>query len=418
MVPAAAADDVLMRTLLAHLGTAMTAAGQPVSEVEDDLDVLARTLGFPRIQVAATPTGITVALASGQPATFESVDHPLRLDQAADVRFIRQGLLADQLSVADALDQLETLRERPPRLAPGWAGLGLVTASVGIALIIQPGWPNLAFAVLGSVVVAGLVRLAGRSALVTTLLPVLASFVLSCGVFALAEAGWLDGPVRTLLPPLAVLLPGALLVTAMSELAAGDMVAGTARLTFGLVQLLLFTFGVVAASRLLAVSPRLLGNVRVDQLGWWAAPLGVLLVSAGLGLMESPPPALLPWIAAVLALTFGAQTLGQQLLGVPWGSFTGALAASLGSYLVEAVRPNLPRLVVFLPAFWLLVPGSLGLLSTTQLAVEAADATATAIQVLAVIFAIALGLLFGAAVIQSLRGVNRQLRRFRRRRPV
>jgi uncharacterized membrane protein YjjB (DUF3815 family) len=93
------------------------------------------------------------------------------------------------------------------------------------------------------------------------------------------------------------------------------------------------------------------------------------------------------------------------------GSFLGALAASLGAYTVEALRPRLPRLVVFLPSFWLLVPGSLGLLSTTQLAVEAAGSGGTLAGVLGVVTAIALGLLVGSAVAQSVGGALRRARR-------
>ena len=64
-----------------------------------------------------------------------------------------------------------------------------------------------------------------------------------------------------------MLLPGALIVTGMSELAAGAMVAGSARLIFGTVQLLLFTFGVLAAARVIGPSAAELANLRVDELG-------------------------------------------------------------------------------------------------------------------------------------------------------
>jgi uncharacterized membrane protein YjjB (DUF3815 family) len=69
---------------------------------------------------------------------------------------------------------------------------------------------------------------------------------------------------------------------------------------------------------------------------------------------------LLPWIALVLVLAFFAQSAGQQLSGAALGSFFGAVAASLGAVPGRGDQPPTPRLVVFLPAFWLLVPGSLG----------------------------------------------------------
>ncbi len=401
-----------VRTLLAYLGTAMIATGQPVGEVEDELAEISTRLGYPDVQVAGSPTGITLNLASGEPATFESVNAPLRLDQAVEVRAIRHRLLDGSLSVAEAVDQLLALRSRPRRY-PAWAAdVGLVVASAGICLILQPGAANVLFATLAGVVVAGLLRLAGRFTLIATLVPALAAFIIGCGLFAAAEAGLLDGPLRTALASLAVLLPGALIVTAMSELAAGDMMAGSARLIFGIVQLMLFTLGLVAASQLLQVAPELLANVRVPGMGWWTAPVGLVIISVGITLMESPPLRLLPWIVAVLAVALTAQTLGQQV-SAPLGSFLGALAASLGAYLVEAIKPSLPRLVVFLPAFWLLVPGSLGLVTSTQLAVNPASGPATAVGVLTVMFAIATGLLVGSAIAQSVRGT---LRRWSRRR--
>ena len=84
--------------------------------------------------------------------------------------------------------------------------------------------------------------------------------------------------MRTVLPPLAVLLPGALVVNGMSELAAGHMQAGSARLTYGLVQLGLFVLGLLMATALLRVPSSSLANVRVDEIGWAGAPVGLLLI--------------------------------------------------------------------------------------------------------------------------------------------
>lgn len=406
-------SDLQVRRLLVALAAAMVATGQPVSDVEDEVVEVASRLGFPDAQVAAAPTGVTVGVGSGEPASYEGVKGSLRLDQAAEVRTIRYQLVEGSITLEEAIDALLALSARPSRYPVWLANLGWVGIATGIALILQPGRANVAFAAVGGAVVVGLFRLSQRFRLISTLLPTLAAFVLACLVFAGMEAGMLEGPLRTLLPPLAVLLPGALLVTAISELASGDMVAGTARLVFGGVQLLLFTLGIVAAARLFAVPVSDLSNVRVDELGWWAAPLGLVLITAGIGLLESPSLRLLPWIALTLVLTFTAQSLGQALSGPVLGSFAGALAASLGASAVEAVKPTLPRLVVFLPSFWLLVPGSLGLLSTTQLAVDPAGSVEAALGVLGVVTAIALGLLVGAAVAQSIRGAVRRARRRR-----
>lgn len=396
------------RKLLTYLAVAMVATGQPVYEVDEDLGSVGRALGYPDLQIGAGPTAVILSLGSGEPATVESVDGSLRLDQASEVRAIRRELLHGRIDRAEALARLSGLRERPERYpvwlsAPAW-----VVASVGIGLILQPGAANVAVTALGSMLVLALVRLSARSRTLATLLPSVAAFVVACLVFATASAGLLDGALRTLLPPLAILLPGAILVTGLSEIAAGAMVAGVSRIAFGVVQLLLFALGILAAAALLRVPPAALSNIRVDDLGWWAAPLGLLLVGIGLCLMESIKLSFMPWVMLVLLAAFGAQLLGQQLYGAALGGFLGGLAASVAAAVVELLRPQLPRLVLFLPAFWMLVPGSLGLLSVTELALGPTSTASTGFAVVKLVGAIALGLLVGSVLARSLRAAFRR----------
>ncbi|MET9326317.1 threonine/serine exporter family protein [Tsukamurella sp. NPDC003166] len=407
MQPDRVAED---RRLLAYLGTAMIAGGQPVHEVEYDLKGVATALGYPLAQVGATPTGLTLGLEPGSPATFESVAGPLRLDQSAVVSEVRRGLNARRLTVDEAFARLGNLRSLPHRYPRWLQDLSWSVIAVGIAMLLQPGWPNIAAAAIGGGAVMLLVRLAGRVRLAATLLPTIAAFVVGTGVFAAAQAGWLDGPLRTLLAPLAVLLPGALVVTGMSELAAGAMVAGSARLTFGTVQLLLFSLGILSATTVLGVAPELLANVRVNQLGAWGPPVGLAVICVGLCLNEGASMRLLPAIAVVVAAAFGAQLAGQAASGAVLGGFLGAIAGSLGASLAAYLRPQLPRLVVFLPAFWVLVPGSLGLLSVTSVGIDPQQGVRTVVDVGAVICALALGLLFGSAMAQAAAGPLARLR--------
>ena len=136
-------------------------------------------------------------------------------------------------------------------------------------------------------------------------------------MFGAADAGLLDGPLRTVLPPLAVLLPGALVVNGMSELAAGHMQAGSARLTYGLVQLGLFSLGLLMATTLLRVPSSMLANLRVDEIGWVGAPVGLLLIGLSICLMEGVPLRMQGWVLLVLSLAFGAQVAGQRSAASP-----------------------------------------------------------------------------------------------------
>jgi uncharacterized membrane protein YjjP (DUF1212 family) len=392
------------RALLAGLGTAMIATGQPVQEIEEELAEVSTRLGYPEVQTAVGPTGLMVTLTPGGASTYRSAAAGLRLHQSASVRLIRHQLVVGELTIAAARDELAATTRRPVQ-QPAWlVALAWPVLAVGIALILQPGWANVAAAAVGALVVLTLVQLAERYEVVKALLPTLAAFAVSLLVFGAADAGLLAGPLRTVLPPLAVLLPGALVVNGMSELAAGHMQAGSARLTYGLAQLGLFALGLLMATALLRVPTSTLVNQRVDDIGWAGAPVGLVLIGASICLMEGVPLRMQGWVLLVLSLAFGAQLAGQQLGTIALGGFLGAIAASLGASIVELRRPQLPRLVLFLPAFWLLVPGSLGLVGVTELAAGRESATDVALGLLGVAIAISLGLLVGSSIGRALRG--------------
>jgi uncharacterized membrane protein YjjB (DUF3815 family) len=272
------------------------------------------------------------------------------------------------------------------------------------------------FAAALSQVVAGLMLLSGRNLLVSTLLPFLAAFATGTVAFAAAERGLIDAPLWSLVPPIAALLPGALIVTGLTELSAGAMMAGTARLTYGATQLLLFTLGVGAAVAALGLPVSRITGVRPDELGWWAPLVGLLIITVGISLLESVPPGLVPALLVTIVATFLAQSLGHATGQGPWvGAFLGACAASLVATVVEFVRPQVPRVVAFLPSFWLLVPGSLGLVSVAQIESSPAAGVVAAAEVLVIVAAIALGVIVGAGLAQPLRSVARRLGPARRR---
>lgn len=409
------------RRLLAWLGAGLLAGGIPTHEVEQDLRGLATTLGHPRAQVACLPRGVWVTLSAGRPATYEGVEGGLRLEQLADCTALLAGLRAGRLTPEEALASLATLRAQPHRYKVPGLLAGGVLSGVGIALVLAPTWPSVVFAALLAPLTVVLMVLSGRNRTISTLTPLLAAFVTALVAFSAASAGLVPAPLWTLVAPIAVLLPGATIVTGLVELAAGSMVAGTSRLGHGTVQLLLFALGVSAAAALLDVPGELLDPARPVELGWWAPLLGVAVVTLAISLMESLRLALVPWVMVAAVATYLGQLLGQTLSEARWaGAFLGAVIAILAATVVEFVRPQLPRSVVFLPSFWLLVPGSFGLISVTQLDAGPAEAFSAVAAVTLVIAAIALGIVVGAALAFPMRQAARRvgllhlLRRLRR----
>lgn len=392
------ASDAAPRRLLLELGAAGLASGRAVHEVEREVRRVGEALGLPDAQAAATPTGIFVGVSPDEAAGFVAVGPPLRFDQVARVEAIARDLREGRLDCAGGLRALEEIPRTPPRVPRLVVALAYVPLVVGVALIIQPTFPSVAVAAVAALVVVALDLVADRSPLLRTLLPVLAAFGTGCVVFLATELGLLDAPLRTALAAIAPLLPGALIVTGMSELAQGAMVAGTARLTYGAVQLLLLTFGVFVAARVVGMEPALLTNVRLDELGLAATAAGLLIVGVGVYISFGAPRGVLLWMLVGLVVTAAVQTAGQEAAGPPLGGFAGGLTAALLAALVHRLPNGPPSLPVFLPAFWLLVPGSLGVATATEIATSGAAGFTTAIAAVAAVLAIALGVLVGAAM--------------------
>nr|WP_306239287.1 threonine/serine exporter family protein [Ornithinimicrobium cryptoxanthini] len=402
--------DVRTRRLLTWLGAGLLAGGMPVHEVEEDVREVAATLGHAGIQVACSPNAVTLSLSSGQPASFERVEGGIRLDQLAEVSVLQAGLRTGAIEVEDALDRLGTLRAQPHRYAHGGLLAGGILAAVGIALVLAPSWPSVGFAALIAPATVGLMVLARRSPLVQTLLPFFAAFAAGMIAFWAARQDLLDSPLWTLIAAIAVLLPGAVIVTGLTELAAGSMLAGTARLGHGATQLLLFALGLGSAVVLLHVPVEDLDPTRPAGLGWWAPLLGVVVVTVAISLMESVSIAMVPWVLATILATFLAMSAGNAMSEAPWvGAFLGAAAASLVSSVVEFLRPQVPRVIAFLPSFWLLVPGSLGLVSLTRIQVAPDAAIGAVGGVTVIVAAIALGIVVGASLARPLRSVARRI---------
>src|SRR5262249_36686331 len=274
--------------------------------------------------------------------------------------------------------------------------------TVGLAIVLMPVFTSLApAAVLGAVV--GLLKVLNRDRPVLAVpLPVVAATLVSALVFLAAKIGLPVDPLHALVPPLVAFLPGAMLTLGMVELAYGDMVSGSSRLMTGFVQLVLLAFGLAAGAALIGYSPENLLDAAQESVTAPWVPLarwaGVVVFGAGAYVHFSAPRNSLGWMFLVLLLTFGAQQLAAALVGKEVSGFFGMLVATPLGYLIQLRFKGPPAMVTFLPSFWLLVPGALGLLSVKRMLSDRAAGLDGLITVVFAFTSIALGTLMGASL--------------------
>ena len=329
----------------------------------------------------------------------------LRLDQVGAVDRLARDALAGGLDPVAGLRRLEAAIAAPPRFGLALRVLGHVVLTLGFGLVLSPTLQALPwYALLGLVV--GLLRTIGlRLPTVSVALPVVAAALVTWLVFRYVGPAVGEDPSRLLTPALVSLLPGAVLTVATIELASDQVVAGASRLVYGIAQLLLLAFGVLAGATIAGAVPD--SPVEPEQVGWWAPLAGVLLVGVGHLLFSSAPRGALPWLLLGLYTAYGAQAAGGLLLGPQLSGFVGGLVVVPMAQLMARAPHGPPALVTMLPAFWLLVPGALGFAGISGLAGDDPAGAAEVVQTLVALFAIALGVLVGTSLTSDLRRVRR-----------
>ncbi len=389
------------RECLLRVGAALLAGTAPGPDVERQVVAIGERWGVPDVRAAATVTGLFLSTTPDHTVVFEPVGGTLRFEQMTLVQDVIDRLLAGRLTPVEAVPELAAIEELPPS-RPSWVNdLAIVPIAVGICAILQPTWRDLGAAALGSVLVVALVAASRRSPLLATLLPLAAAFTVTSIVLQFALWWPLEGTMRTVVSTIAVLLPGATIVTGLSEIASGAAVSGTSRLVSGTVQLLLFAVGMFAAVAVRGDALSVLTNVRADDLGPLAPFIGIVVLGAGMVINVAATWRDTPWILGVLFVTFVVQFAGQGLWGVALGALAGATVAGLSASVVRRLSGRPLHLVVFLPAFWLLVPGSLGLLSAAQLATGDGDPSGVTATIAAMV-TIVVGTLVGSAAGRAL----------------
>ena len=390
-------DDLAeLQLFVVQLGAAMNAAGEPVYVVQDRLTKMAAAYGARAATVSAFPTYLMVTMGRGEPAAVElttSLGGSPRLDQIAALDRLLQDAERAAVRPADGLRRLAEIRELRPRFGRLQSIAGYAVLTMGICLVLHPAPLDVAAAaVFGALV--GVLRSVGRSQqTLQVLMPVIAAFSVSALSALAVKEELLEPGMRAMVASLVVFLPGATLTTAVLELAAGQMVSGSSRLVSGCVQLALLSFGILAGIEAVGVpSSRVLFG-REELLGAWSPWLGVLVFAVGVMVANSAPARSFPGLLLVLYAAWTGQVLGNAVFGGYVSALVGAMVMTVAAVAVSRFPSAMPAHASFLPGFWLLVPGALGLIGLTELAGGGGgqDLVAT----VGSIFAVALGVLCG-----------------------
>jgi uncharacterized membrane protein YjjP (DUF1212 family) len=386
-------------------------AGVSAARLEGAVQSTAKSIGLD-CEIWSSPTGILLSIGEGGDSASIQQTRVLRLDPAEPnlsdlvaLDEVAEQVIAGRLGIVEASARLRALDRAPDPRQRAWTVVAFGLAAAAVAGLLRTSWLDIAVAgalglIIGAVAVASRTRphLAAASeaiaAIVATVLAAgFAHFIAPLSVQTVVIAA------------LIVLMPGLTLTTAVTELATGQLVTGTARFAGAMVVLFKLTFGSVAGAQM------------VNALGW--VPRSV---------QSAPLPALVEVIAMIAAafsfailfrasrrdvpLVMLSAVTGYVLTRFASGWFAPSQGVNFAgavffSSLVMAALANLygrvagrPGTLVRLPSIMLLVPGSVGFRGLASLMER--DYTLgmdTGVAVLSALVALMAGLLFGSVLV-------------------
>ena len=358
---------------LCRLGHVLLATGEAVGVIEAALQRIGRAHGAREVHVVAFPTALFVKLDDGEIRIDFAGEEGLvlRFDQVEATATLALEAEQATFSPPEGMARIARILAQPPQFGVAWILGGHMLMTLGIGLVLNPT-PHMVAGALALGFVVGVLRLLARGGgMLNTLLPTIAAFtVASLTLYAIVQdLPVSSSPLRMLIASLVTFLPGGMLAVATMDLAYGDVVSGASRFVTSLAQLMFLVLGIMAAASVVGLpAAKLAGAAEAAaRLPEWVNSVGVLLFGIGVALHYSARLRTLPWVLLVLFVGATGQSLGNAAFGGYLSGFIGALMITPLSYFIQYRLSGPPAMVTFLPALWLLVPSSIGLIGLAGL---------------------------------------------------
>lgn len=346
--------------LVADVGEALIRASYPVPQIRQVLGEICMayradiaTQVFSTYVVALDKENGRVSVANVGPG--------LRFDQIADTEALVHKLRFAEVPIDQASITLRAIAVATPPVNVFLRILGYMFMALGFALCFRMSLAGSIAAVVVSIPIAAISLWSSIKGMLAALMPVLLTFVSALLIALWATHIGEGDSVRLAVIPVLTLIPGAALTTALVELSTGDSIAGSTRLISAIVVLASMAFGLALAADVAGASTEDLRDLTSTQAPSWVMWLAVPVFGVGNILYFCTPRRLWTWTIVVAFATFWFTQLLQTAINPAFAGGITLGVALLAAWVVNAhVKGNPSVLVMFLPTFWLMVPGSMG----------------------------------------------------------
>ncbi len=387
------------------LARALHRYGTPTHRLEEMMRMVLGRLGLEGV-FFGMPTGMFVSF--GRPEAHQT---SLIRTEAVDVNLEKLSLLDElterviqgEIGPHRGADEVDTIVMAPPRYGAVVNIVCFCLASGTAARFFGGGWREMAAAAIIGMAIGMTAVLTGPNQNARRVFEMLAGVIAS----ALATmAVHIFPPCSSYVATLAgliILIPGLTLTTAVTEIATGNLVSGTARLTGAALTFLEIGFGVALGGQIGRLFPSALSAASPEPLAGWTLWVALVASPFAFAVLLRARPRDAGWIMMACALGFGGARVGTWMLGPELGAFIGACALGIGGNLFARFLRR-PAAVLLLPGLILLVPGSIGFGSLSKfMQRDVMSGVEAAFNVLLVAVALVTGLLLANALVHPRR---------------
>lgn len=386
-------------------------AGVSAARLEGAVKSTARSMGVD-CEIWSSPTGILLSIGDPADGGTSQQTRVLRLEPAqpdlsdlVTLDEIAEDVIAGRIGVVEAWSRMRTLDREPDRRQQLWTVFAFGIASAAVAGLLRTSWGDVITAGALGLVVGGIMVYSRSRSHMAPASEAIAAVVATVLAAAFAHFVAPLSIQTVVIAALIVLMPGLTLTTAVTELATGQLVTGTARFAGAMVVLFKLIFGTIAGAQIVNASgwtPRISQTMQLPALVEVVATIAAAFSFAIL-FRASRRDVPLVMLSAIMGYVL-------TRLGSAWFAESQSVAfagAVFFSSLVMAAVANLygrvagrPGTLVRLPSIMLLVPGSVGFRGLASLMERNYSlGLETGVAVLSALVALMAGLLFGSVLI-------------------
>lgn len=384
--------------MLTEAAAAMVSSTYPAPQAEEVLRGLADAYDADA-EIVLLPTLVLTETKKHGVPQLRSVKTSYRFDQMTQVQSVLAQARHNKEDAHEVAQSLRAIADKKP-IYPSWLRvIGYSLSALGFGAAFRLDLPALGAVTIMGLIIGIMVLNLSRSTRFAALLPLMATFVAGLMVAGMSIVLDKPDPVRMVAMLIVVLLPGATLTSGIIELVSGYMVSGSSRLMYALMILGSMAFGGALAISVSGIPATRLEDVTVSMTPEWVAWAGAAIYGVGTFLYFCTPTRL--WLPSlfVMMFSFAISVLAVPSLGVPLSAGIATAAGLITSWAINARLGGGPGdLAIFLPTFWLIVPGSTGFVAITGELESAKNLSDVANTAILTFFAMAIGMMLATAV--------------------